>query len=130
MSSNDLLNPGHPKGARGKDTGSFTQLGDELLSDKYVSRVVSSLARSNGSTQGGDHDESDPDQPSSTENPITPGRNRWVELPSPSVSVKAVIYSSAARPLFATPSSFSDTPFLIQSCAFMTTATRLCFMTC
>jgi hypothetical protein len=47
MSSNDLPNPGHPEGARGKDTGTFTQLGNELLSDEYASRVASSLARSN-----------------------------------------------------------------------------------
>jgi len=47
MSSNDLPNPGHPEGAGGKDTGTFTQLGDELLSDEYASRVASSLARSN-----------------------------------------------------------------------------------
>ncbi|KAG2136806.1 hypothetical protein BD769DRAFT_1438443 [Suillus cothurnatus] len=68
-----------------------------------------------GSAQGRDRDDSGPDSPSSPENPVTPGRNGWVELPSPSVSVKAVISSSAARPSFPTSSPFSDTPFLIQS---------------
>ncbi|KAG2032599.1 hypothetical protein BDR03DRAFT_744593 [Suillus americanus] len=65
------------------------------------------------SAHGRDRD-SDPDSPFSPENPITPGRNGWVELPSPPVSVKAGIPSSAARPLFPTSSSFSDAPFLIQ----------------
>lgn len=65
-----------------------------------------------GSAQGGDRDDFDPDSPFTPENPITPGRNGWTELPLPTVSVKAVVPSSAARPLFPTSSSFSDAPFL------------------
>ncbi|KAG2339539.1 hypothetical protein BDR05DRAFT_611295 [Suillus weaverae] len=65
------------------------------------------------STQGGDRDDSDPDSPFSPENPITPGRNGWLELPSSTASVKTVIPSSAARPSFPTSPS-SNAPFLIQ----------------
>lgn len=65
-----------------------------------------------GSAQGGDRDDSVLDPPFTPENPITPGRNGWTELPLPTVSVKAVVPSSAARPSFPTSSSFSDAPFL------------------
>ncbi|KAG1764073.1 hypothetical protein EV702DRAFT_1037463, partial [Suillus placidus] len=69
--------------------------------------------KSPGSAQGGDRDDSHPDSPFSPENPIMPGRNGWMELPSSTASVKAVIPSSAARPSFPTSPS-SNAPFLIQ----------------
>ncbi|KAG1769100.1 hypothetical protein EV702DRAFT_1271320 [Suillus placidus] len=69
--------------------------------------------KSPGSAQGGDRDDSDSDSPFSSENPITPGRNGWMELPSSTASVKAVIPSSAARPSFPTSPS-SNAPFLMQ----------------
>ncbi|KAG2081949.1 hypothetical protein BD769DRAFT_1683513 [Suillus cothurnatus] len=47
----------------------------ENLSGPSISHSDARDKKGPGSTQGGDHDESDPDQPSGTENPITPGRN-------------------------------------------------------
>ncbi|KAG1788365.1 uncharacterized protein HD556DRAFT_1404154 [Suillus plorans] len=70
--------------------------------------------KSTGSAQGRGRDHSDPNLPFSPDNPITPGRNGWMELPSPTFSIKAVIPSSAARLSFPVPSSFSDAPFLTQ----------------
>ncbi|KAG2158550.1 uncharacterized protein EDB93DRAFT_1219126 [Suillus bovinus] len=68
-----------------------------------------------GSRQGRDRNNSDPDStPFSSENPVTPGRNGWMELPSHISNVKAVMPSSAARPSFPTSSSFSDAHFLTQ----------------
>ncbi|KAG1738221.1 hypothetical protein EDB19DRAFT_1714516 [Suillus lakei] len=69
--------------------------------------------QNSGSAQGGDRD-SDPDSAFNLENNVTPGRNGWMELPSPTVSVKAVKPSSAARPSFPPTSSFQDAPFPIQ----------------
>ncbi|KAG2123485.1 hypothetical protein DEU56DRAFT_917446 [Suillus clintonianus] len=68
------------------------------------------------SAQGGDRD-SDPDSPFSPGNHTTPGRNGWMELPSPTFNVKALVSSSAARSSFPMTSSFPDMPFHIQSSA-------------
>lgn len=70
--------------------------------------------KSPGSVQGGDRDDSDPDSPFNPENNITSGGNGWMELPLPTVSVKAVIPGSASCPSFPTSSSLSDGPFLMQ----------------
>ncbi|KAG2122361.1 hypothetical protein DEU56DRAFT_832533 [Suillus clintonianus] len=69
--------------------------------------------KSPSTVQGGDHD-SDTDSPFSPGNHVTPGRNGWMELPSPTFGVKALVSNSAARPSFPTASSFPDMPFHVQ----------------
>ncbi|KAG2362338.1 hypothetical protein BDR07DRAFT_1376595 [Suillus spraguei] len=45
MTSTETPNPGHPEGAGGKDTRSFNQPVNNLLSDEYILRIALSLTK-------------------------------------------------------------------------------------